>query len=122
MDFITAPRMRPRLTRADLVVAELPAFGTWLGAWLAVQRLAPQYRDLGISPEGLGATLFATPSLLLAWPVAVAIAWALLRRDARHRGKLRNFAYGGSALILVACCALWYAPILTSVAGGLRHV
>ena len=113
-------RMKPRLTQADLVVAEFPAIATWLGAWLAVERLGVQYRAIGITPEGLGATLFNRPSLLLAWPVAVALAWAVLRGDARHRGKLKTFAYGGSALIFAACCVLWYAPLVGSTVDALK--
>jgi hypothetical protein len=118
--FIDYLQMKPRLTQADLLVAEFPAIGAWLGAWLAADRIGVEYRAIGITPEGLGATLFNSPSLLLAWPVAVAVAWAVLRGDARHRGKLNAFAYGGSALILAACCVLWYAPLVGSAVDALK--
>jgi hypothetical protein len=118
--FVDYLQMKPRLTEADLAVAEFPAIGAWLGAWLAAERIGVQYRAIGITPEGLGATLFTTPALLLAWPVAVALAWAVLRGDARHRGKLKAFAYGGSALVLGGCCALWYAPLVGSAVDALK--
>jgi hypothetical protein len=118
--FVDFLQMKPRLTQADLLVTEFPALGTWLGAWLAAERIGTQYRALGITPEGLGATLFQAPSLLLAWPVAVAIAWGLLRGDARHRGKLKAFAYGGSAILLAGCCLLWYAPLVGSAVDALK--
>lgn len=38
---------------------------------LAAQRIDVQYRAIGITPEGLGAMLLDTPSLLPAWPMAV---------------------------------------------------
>jgi hypothetical protein len=120
MDFLEAMRLRPRLTQADLLVAEFPAIGAWLAAWMAAARIGPQYRALGITPDGLGATLFQSPSLLLAWPIAVGIAWLVLRGDARNRGKLKAFAYGGSVLLFAACCALWYAPLVGSAVDALK--
>ena len=118
--FVDYLQMKPRLTQADLLVAEFPALGVLLGAWIAAQRIGPQYRALGITPDGLGATLFQNPSLLLAWPVVVAIAWGVLRGDARHRGKLKAFAYGGSAILLGACGVLWYAPLVGSAVDALK--
>jgi hypothetical protein len=120
VDLITALRMQPRLTQADLLVVEVPAIGTWLIAWLAKARIGAQYDAIGVMPEGLAATLFNAPSLLLAWPVVVALAWAVLRRDGRNRGKLKSFAYGGSALILGACAVLWYSPLVGSAVDALK--
>ena len=120
MDFNDILLRRSRLTQLDLAVALVPAIGTWLGALLAVDRLGAQYRELGIAPEGLGGMLFASPSLLLAWPVVVAFAWLALRGNAANRGKLRALAYGGSAVIFGACYFLWNAPIVGSTIDALR--
>lgn len=115
MDLEDYLRLRPRLTQADLVVALVPAFGAWFIAWLAVDRLELQYRGLGITPHGPLAWLILAPWLLLAWPIVVAMAWAVWRGDAGNRKRLHGVAYGGSAVILVACVALWLFPILDAV-------
>jgi hypothetical protein len=109
------PNLRPRLTQADLVVALLPAFGAWAIAWLAVDRLGVQYRELGITPDGPLAWLVLAPWLLLAWPLVVVMAWAVWRSDARNRKRLQGVAHGGSAVILAACAAMWLFPILDAV-------
>jgi hypothetical protein len=120
MDFNDVMRMRSRLTPLDLFVAELPAVGTWLVAWMAVEKLAVQYRELGLTPEGLGATLFGSPSLLLAWPALVALAWAALRGNASNRGKLNTIAYGGSAILFGGCYFVWNAPIINAAVDALH--
>jgi hypothetical protein len=112
-------RLRPRLTQADLVVALLPAFGACFVAWLAVERLRVPFDKFGVAPGGPLAWLFLAPWLLLGWPVVVATAWAVWRGDAGNRRSLQRVAYGGSAAIVVACLALWYAPIVEAVAKAL---
>jgi hypothetical protein len=119
MDFDDYLRLRPRLTQADLVVALVPAFGVLAIAWLAVAKLDVQYRTLGVTPEGPLAWVILAPWLLFAWPVVVAMAWAVWRGDARNRKRLQGVAFGGSAVILVACVALWVKPILEAVVKAL---
>ena len=104
-------QMKARLTQADLVVAEVPAVGVWLATWFAVAKLEPAYREHGVIPDGFGAILFPAPWVLLAWPVVVAVVWAAMRHDAKHRQRFRKFAYGASAALFAVCLVVLYAPI-----------
>jgi hypothetical protein len=118
LDREAARILRAGLNAGDLFTAAVPAVLAWGVPWMAVKVMGDRLRDSGVAPDGLGALLFSAPWALVAWPIAVAIAWSAWKHDAANRKKLQVLAYGGSTLLFGWCLAELYTPLFKLAAAS----